>query len=173
MLGKFVGFGHGSGEGRWELGQAVLSRIGFLGGAASCCADFHGGGITGIPDTEYEQLFRKRNAFAVTVLDVPPESLDQKFSRFVRLQRGTQTFAQFARKLGVSESTLHRIENGHGSSTLRLVQQILRALRCDYEDAFGDPASQLRAAETPSAIVPVAGAKPATGSYREAGRKKR
>lgn len=103
---------------------------------------------------------------------MPPESLDQKLARFVRLQRGTQTFSQFARKLGVSESTLHRIENGHGSTTLRLLQQILKILRCDYEDVFGGPSSQLRAAETPSSDAPVSGEKPVAGSYRKAGKRK-
>lgn len=102
---------------------------------------------------------------------MPPESLDQKLARFLREQRGTQTFSQFARKLGVSESTLHRIENGQQSATLRRVQQFLRALHCDYEDIFGDPSSQLRAAETPSGAVPVGRGKPEAGSYRKAGRK--
>lgn len=86
---------------------------------------------------------------------MPPESLDQKLARFMRQQRGTQTFAQFARKLGVSESTLHRIENGHGSSTLRLLQQILRILHRDCGDVFGDPAHFLRAAETPERANPM------------------
>ncbi len=103
---------------------------------------------------------------------MPPESLDQKLARFVRLQRGTQTFSQFARKLGLGESTLHRIENGQQSATLRSVQQILKALRCDYQDVFGDPASQLRAAEGPVSVTPVSETKPAAGSYRKAGRRK-
>lgn len=100
---------------------------------------------------------------------MPPESLDQKLARFVRLQRGTQTFSQFARKLGLGESTLHRIENGQQSATLRSVQQILKALRCDYDDVFGDSAG---VAENSSSAKPVSETKPAAGSYRKAGRKK-
>jgi transcriptional regulator with XRE-family HTH domain len=103
---------------------------------------------------------------------VPPETLDQKFARFVRQQRGMQTFAQFARKLQVSESTLHRIENGHGSSTLRLVQQILRALHCDYEDAFGSGA-MLKAAELPLAEKPTQEVERAGRRYEKKPRGKR
>jgi len=93
---------------------------------------------------------------------VPPETLDQKLARFLRLQRGTMTFAQFSRKLGVSGSTLHRIENGQQSATLERLQQFLRALRCDYEDVFGDPSRLLRAAETPSSEKPNEGFKRST-----------
>ena len=103
---------------------------------------------------------------------MPSESLDQKLGRFLRQQRGTQTFAQFARKLGVSGSTLNRIENGQGSTTLRLVQQFLKALRCDYEDVFGNRVSLLLAAETPASATPVSGAKPDKASYPRARRKK-
>lgn len=83
---------------------------------------FPRGRITGVPYTEYEQLFRKRNGSPGTFWGVSQESLDQKLARFVRQQRGTLTFKQFARKLGLSESTLHRIENGQQSATLRAVQ---------------------------------------------------
>ncbi len=90
----------------------------------------------------------------------------------MRRQRGTQTFAQFARKLGVSESTLHRIENCQGSSTLRLVQQFLKVLRCDYDDVFGNPASLFPAAETSASATTLSGAKPAAASYPRGRRKK-
>lgn len=133
---------------------------------------FPRGRITGIPDAEYEQLFRKRNGSPGTFWGVPQESLDQKLARFVRQQRGTLTFKQFARKLGLSESTLHRIENGQQSATLRAVQQILRVLRCDYEDVFGDPASQLRAAETASSTPSGGGDKPTTVPYPRPRRKR-
>lgn len=93
---------------------------------------------------------------------MPLETLDQKLARFLRLQRGTMTYAQFSRKLSVAGATLHRIENGQQSATLRIVQQICRALHCDYEDVFGDPAALLRAAETPAEEKPTEGFKRST-----------
>jgi transcriptional regulator with XRE-family HTH domain len=139
--------------------------------SASGCAEFHGGKLQAIPDPEREQIFRKRNEIPRRFLGVPPESLDQKLARFLRQQRGTQTFAQFARKLGVSGSTLHRIENGQQSATLQRVQQFLRALHCDYEDVFGSGAL-LKAAETPGAEKPAAPASPGRRYQKKPRRRK-
>ncbi len=101
---------------------------------------------------------------------MPPESLDQKLARFLRQQRGTQTFAQFARKLGVGESTLHRIENGQQSVTLRALGQILRALHCDYEDVFGE---SVGVAETPTGEKPDATMPKPGAPYGKPGQKKK
>ena len=40
------------------------------------------------------------------------KSLEQQLGAFLRRQRGDATYAQFARKLGVSQSTLFRLEQG-------------------------------------------------------------
>jgi len=46
------------------------------------------------------------------------------------------TYAQFARKLGTSPSTLYRLENGEQSVTLQRLQQIMERLRCSMADIF-------------------------------------
>ena len=48
------------------------------------------------------------------------------------------TYAQFARKLGVSESTLYRLENGEQSASLQLLQQIVDRLKSRLADVFKD-----------------------------------
>ena len=66
------------------------------------------------------------------------KSLEKQLASFLRKRRGDQTFAQFSRKLGLSESTLHRIENGQQSVTLSRLQQILDRLKCSLWDVFGE-----------------------------------
>ena len=46
------------------------------------------------------------------------------------------TYAQFSRKLGLPPSTLHRLERGDESITLRGLQQIMRRLKCRLGDIF-------------------------------------
>jgi transcriptional regulator with XRE-family HTH domain len=66
------------------------------------------------------------------------ESLDSRFARFIRLKRGESTFAAFARRLGVTPSTLFRLENQQQSITLKSLESILKKLRCSLTDVFKD-----------------------------------
>ena len=65
-----------------------------------------------------------------------PESLEIQLARFLREQRGDQTYAQFSRKIGLPPSTLHRLEQASQSITLRGLQQILRKLKCGLAQVF-------------------------------------
>lgn len=65
-----------------------------------------------------------------------PESLENQLARFLKERRGEQTYAQFSRKLGLPPSTLHRLEQGSQSITLRGLQQILRKLKCGLAEVF-------------------------------------
>ena len=65
-------------------------------------------------------------------------TLDRQFSDFIRKARGDQTFTKFARKVGVSESTLHRLEQCQQSVTLGRLDQILRRLKRRLRDVFPD-----------------------------------
>jgi transcriptional regulator with XRE-family HTH domain len=48
------------------------------------------------------------------------------------------TFAQFSKKLGFPPSTLHRLEQGAQSITLRGLRQIMRKLKCRMDEIFPD-----------------------------------
>lgn len=65
-----------------------------------------------------------------------PRGLDQQLALFLRKQRGKATFADFARKLGLSASTLYRLENGQQSITLQKLEQVLKRLKCSLDDVF-------------------------------------
>ena len=66
------------------------------------------------------------------------QSLDQQLARFLREKRGDATYARFARKLGVTPSTLFRLENGEQSITLKKLNQIMERLKIDLKDVFLD-----------------------------------
>jgi transcriptional regulator with XRE-family HTH domain len=63
-------------------------------------------------------------------------SLENQLARFLKERRGDLTYAEFSRKLGFPPSTLHRLEQGSQSITLRGLQQILRKLKCGLADVF-------------------------------------
>ena len=69
-------------------------------------------------------------AFSVAV------SLEEQLGKFLREQRGEMTYAQFSKKVGFSPSTLHRLEQGNQSITLRALQQIMRRLKCGLAEIF-------------------------------------
>lgn len=64
------------------------------------------------------------------------KNLDKQFGRFLREKRGTNTYSQFARKLGISASTLHRLEAGQQSVTLGKLEDILKRLKSSPRDIF-------------------------------------
>jgi transcriptional regulator with XRE-family HTH domain len=57
-------------------------------------------------------------------------------AEFLRKRRGNQTFQQFARKLGLSDSTLQRIEMMEQNVTIDTLEQIVNRLRCTVSDIF-------------------------------------
>lgn len=83
----------------------------------------------------FPDLFRIRNSLFPKIPTVP-ESLESQLARFLKERRGEMTYAQFSRKLGFPPSTLHRLEQGSQSITLRGLQQILRKLKCGLVDVF-------------------------------------
>lgn len=54
----------------------------------------------------------------------------------LKARRGKQTQETFARKLGISRATLTRLENASQNTTIKTLEQIARALRCDIGDLF-------------------------------------
>ena len=69
-------------------------------------------------------------------MPAPPCTLDRHFARWLRERRGDETYAELSRVTKVPISTLHRLEMGQQSITLRLLEQILRRLRADPADVF-------------------------------------
>ena len=64
------------------------------------------------------------------------KSLEHQLGAFLRQKRGNATYAQFARKLGVSESTLFRLEQGEQNATLKMLQNLMDRLHCSIGDIF-------------------------------------
>ena len=44
---------------------------------------------------------------------------------------------EMAKRLGISQPTLNRLENGSQNTTLKTLNQLCRALRCGVGDLFG------------------------------------
>jgi DNA-binding XRE family transcriptional regulator len=65
------------------------------------------------------------------------QNLDKTLAAFLRKQRGQTPYAVFAKKLGITPSSLFRLENGEQSATLRTVQQISERLGVSIGDIFG------------------------------------
>jgi len=65
-----------------------------------------------------------------------PQRLERQLGVFLRRKRGALTFAEFSRKVGLPPSTLHRLEAGRQSITLRNLQLIMRRLKCRLWDIF-------------------------------------
>jgi transcriptional regulator with XRE-family HTH domain len=64
------------------------------------------------------------------------QTLDHQLATFLRKRRGQITYAAFARKLGITPSSLFRLENCQQSITLKTLQQIMDRLKCSWADVF-------------------------------------
>ena len=64
------------------------------------------------------------------------QTLDHQLAIFLRNRRGEVTYAAFSRKLGITPSSLFRLENCQQSITLKTLQQILDRLKCSWSDIF-------------------------------------
>lgn len=64
--------------------------------------------------------------------------LRKQLAEFLKKKRGNQTFQQFARKIGLSDSTLQRIEMMEQNVTIDTLQHIVDRLRCKVADIFRD-----------------------------------
>ena len=62
--------------------------------------------------------------------------LEKKLAENLKARRGKLTQQSFAKKLGVSRATLTRLENCSQNTTIKTLEQIAKALRCDIGDLF-------------------------------------
>jgi DNA-binding Xre family transcriptional regulator len=65
-------------------------------------------------------------------------SFDKYLSEFLRKQRDDTAYVTFARNLGITDSSLFRLENCQQSATLKTVQLICERLKCRTADIFQD-----------------------------------
>jgi len=63
-------------------------------------------------------------------------SLQRQLGQFLRKRRGHITLPTFARKLGISSSSLHRMEMGEQNVTLKTLEHVLKRLKCSISDVF-------------------------------------
>jgi transcriptional regulator with XRE-family HTH domain len=66
------------------------------------------------------------------------QRLALQLGRFLRKKRGDLTYQQFARKLGISDSSLQRMELGEQNVTLATLEQILGRLKCSVSEVFDE-----------------------------------
>ena len=62
---------------------------------------------------------------------------DRLLSEYLRRKRGDQTVRAFARKIGLTHGTLHRIENLQQSITIGKLGIVLERLDTSWEEVFG------------------------------------
>ncbi len=65
-------------------------------------------------------------------------NLDRQLAKFLKKARGSLSYAEFSKKVGVSYTTLHRIERGEHHLTLNKMETILNRLRIKLRDVFPD-----------------------------------
>src|SRR5665213_796692 len=65
-------------------------------------------------------------------------SMQKQLGRFLRQKRGELSYPAFARKMGISSSSLHRMEMGEQNVTLKTLEFLLKRLKCSVTDVFGD-----------------------------------
>jgi transcriptional regulator with XRE-family HTH domain len=65
-------------------------------------------------------------------------SLQKRLGQFLRKQRGPLSLTAFARKLGISSSSLQRMEMGEQNVTLKTLELLSKRLKCGISEVFDD-----------------------------------
>ena len=63
-------------------------------------------------------------------------NFDKQLAKFVRKQRGELSYAEFAKKAGLSHQTIFRIEHGVQHLTLDSLETLLGRLNLRLKDVF-------------------------------------
>ena len=88
--------------------------------------------------------------------------LRARLAAFIRNARGDVPQRVFARKIGVAQSTIMRIENEDQNVTLDTLEQLCKAFRLDVGDLF--PADRDPARKTGARVYPPAMRTPSAAS---------
>jgi DNA-binding Xre family transcriptional regulator len=70
---------------------------------------------------------------------VADNRLDNKLAKFLRAKLGDLSYLQFSDKMGLTASSLHRIERDMQSVTPGALEKICERLNCQVTDIFGFP----------------------------------
>ncbi len=62
--------------------------------------------------------------------------LNKRLANFVRVKRGDLSFVQFEKKFGISSSSVSRIESEEQNVTLKTLEDLCIAFKCDVEELF-------------------------------------
>ena len=62
--------------------------------------------------------------------------LDRQLARFIKKERGSLSYAEFSKKVGLSHTTIHRLECGEHHLTLNKLETILEKLKIRLKDIF-------------------------------------
>jgi transcriptional regulator with XRE-family HTH domain len=62
--------------------------------------------------------------------------LEKRLAKNLKKIRGDRSQLEFAKKLGISRPSLTRLENADQNVTLKTLEQITRALKCDMNSLF-------------------------------------
>ncbi len=65
-------------------------------------------------------------------------NLDRQLAKFLKKRKGALSYAAFSKKIGLSHTTLHRIEHGEHHLTLNKLETILIKLKIRLKDIFPD-----------------------------------
>ena len=66
------------------------------------------------------------------------QNLDVQLAKYLRKARGSLSYAQFGKKVGISHTTLHRIERGEHHLTLYKLETVMTKLKIRLSDIFPD-----------------------------------
>jgi len=65
-------------------------------------------------------------------------NLDRQLAKFLKKERGSLSYAAFSKKIGLSHTTIHRIERGEHHLTLNKLETVLNKLKIRLKDIFPD-----------------------------------
>jgi transcriptional regulator with XRE-family HTH domain len=63
-------------------------------------------------------------------------NLDRQLATFLKKERGSLSYADFSKKIGLSHTTLHRIERGEHHLTLNKLETVLNRLKICLRDIY-------------------------------------
>jgi transcriptional regulator with XRE-family HTH domain len=62
--------------------------------------------------------------------------LERQLAAFLRKKRGALSYAKFSKKVGLSHTTLHRLERGEHHLTVSKLETVLMKLNVRLKDIF-------------------------------------